>query len=159
MGRIWLIPGIVVTSGLLRFLFGVPFVPEVMAQALFGILPMSLFQFFLNIFGGAAKWIAFAICVAVYCYGLVWLCVAFVRHELHRVAVFLVTTTLVGGVVGLLSVRELAYSTSGYFASTPYAVGLVTAGFVHALGLVSLRGLPGWLDNRKSNHNSRSKTI
>ena len=42
-----------------RFQWNAPFLPELMAEALFAIVPMSLFTFSIRLLGRAAKWTTF----------------------------------------------------------------------------------------------------
>lgn len=47
-------------TALLRWLFHAPFLPELMAQRLFELVPMNVFEFFILALGPWSKWVAFA---------------------------------------------------------------------------------------------------
>lgn len=46
-------------SALVRWLLAGPFLPELMAQRLFGLVPMNVFEFFIRSLGAWSKWTAF----------------------------------------------------------------------------------------------------
>lgn len=52
---------ILMTAAMLvgRFQWNAPFLPELMAETLFAVVPMSLFTFSIRLLGQAAKWTAF----------------------------------------------------------------------------------------------------
>ncbi|MFN3476554.1 MAG: hypothetical protein ACK4Z6_03235 [Candidatus Methylomirabilales bacterium] len=49
-----------------RFQWNAPFLPELLAEALFAVVPMSLFTFSIRLLGKAAKWTAFGGAIAAH---------------------------------------------------------------------------------------------
>ncbi|MEW6128282.1 MAG: molybdopterin-dependent oxidoreductase [Acidobacteriota bacterium] len=63
--------GGLVASFLARFMFDVPLIPELMAQAFFAILPINLIAFVVGFLGAFAKHLAFLGFVIIYLLGLI----------------------------------------------------------------------------------------
>src|SRR5690606_35380596 len=60
---------LVIAGGLARAELHAPFVPELMADALFRWLPLPVFSLAIGWLGGTAKWVALAGCIILYWVG------------------------------------------------------------------------------------------
>lgn len=58
--------GLLVLMAAARFLFGTPFVPELVAELTFAFIPMELFSVGIRLLGKLAKWIAFSFSILGY---------------------------------------------------------------------------------------------
>lgn len=140
-------------SLLARFVFDAPLIPELLAQTIFAILPISLIAAIVSYFGLFAKHLAFLLCVLVYLAAFTTAAYFFLgiykpdkpgSSKVYQLAVYTVTLWLVatiivipllgGGFLGGL-IRQGVFITM----LTQFIVSLTSSLFVHVVAKFYLR--------------------
>lgn len=141
---------------LVRFAFGAPLVPELMADFIFAIVPIALVEFAVTLLGAFAKHLAFIGCLALYSIGLAAWCAGGLRFfsplNARRIgwitlalwaATLIVVIPLLGGGLFGRELKQGAIVTIAWMAVVHSAFGL-TFGFFHQLYVANPK--PGsWL--------------